>query len=328
MSTYGDISPRTSALAVKELLPRAHQVMILEKFGAAQTLPARNTKTVKFRRYNALAVSTTPLTEGVAPAGTPMTVTDVTLTLNQYGNYVPITDVILDTHEDPVLQELTTGLIPQQAGETIETLRAGALKACSNVFYGGGVGARGSVVATLDLNLQRKITRALKRQNAKPITKVISAGINIATEPVAKSFVAIVHPDMEPSIRSLTGFVPVEKYAGITPYDSEIGKVEDVRYISTTIFSAYANAGGAKGTMISTGGTNADVYPIIYLAENAYGIVALKGKFSAEVFVVNPKAAIGDPLAQQGTVGWKTMQGVVILNDLWMAVAEVTAPAL
>ncbi len=43
--------------------------------------------------------------------------------------------------------------------------------------------------------------------------------------------------------------------------------------------------------------------------------------------VVNPKPAAGDPLAQRGSVGWKAMQTAIILNDLWMARAEVAVTA-
>ena len=188
---------------------------------------------------------------------------------------------------------------------------------------------RVNVVAAFDLNMQRKIVRSLKRQNAKEITKVVKAGPNIGTEPVARAFVCLIHPDLEPTIRGLTGFVPVEKYAGITPYDSELGKVEGVRYITSTLNAPYANAGGDKGTMLSTAGVKADVYPMIYLGQQAYAIVALKGKHAADVLVANPKATAGsDPLAQKGSVGWKAMTGAVILNDLWMAVGEVAVPAL
>lgn len=334
MSIYGDISPRTAAKVIKDLLPRAHHVMVLEKFGVPTTLPANSTKTVAFRRYNALPNTPVPLTEGIQPTGSPLTVTDVTLTLTQYGNFVPFTDVIADTHEDPVLQTLTSDLIPQQAAETIERVRYGALQACTNVFYGGGVASRSLVAATIDLNLIRKIVRALKRQNAAKITKVVKASINIGTEPVNAAYVCVIHPDLEPALRALNSttpgaFVPVEKYAGITPFESEIGKVEEVRFVSSTLAMPYASAGAAPGSNWVTSGSNkADVYPLLFLGANAYGIVALKGQYSAQVLVSNPKPQAGDALAQTGTVGWKTMQGAIILNDLWMAVAEVAAPAL
>lgn len=328
MATTSDIGFRTQAYVVKKLLDRAHPYMVLEKFGEGQALPAQSSKTLSFRRYEALPKATTPLTEGVRPTGSNLTVTNVTVTLAQYGSFVPITDVVLDTHEDPVLSELTDGVIPQQAAETIESIRYSKLQATTNKFYAGGVASRAAVVAAYDLNTQRKIVRALKRQNAKKITKVIKAGPNIATEPVAAAYVCLIHPDLEPTIRGLAGFVPTEKYAGITPYEGELGKVEDVRYIASTLNAPYLDAGGAKGTMISTSGTSADVYPMIFLGQGAYAISALKGRYAADILVNNPKATFGDELAQNGSVGWKTMQGAVILNDLWMAVCEVAAPAL
>ena len=79
--------------------------------------------------------------------------------------------------------------------------------------------------------------------------------------------------------------------------------------------------------MRSTTGTSADVYPILYLARDAYGIVPLKGKDSITPMVVNPKPAPGDPLAQRGTVGWKAWQSAVILQDAFMVRAEVAATA-
>ena len=76
--------------------------------------------------------------------------------------------------------------------------------------------------------------------------------------------------------------------------------------------------------MVNTGGY-ADVYPVIYFAQDAYGIVPLKGKAAISLLVVNAKPASGDALGQRGSVGWKTMQGSVILNDLWMYRLEAAA---
>jgi N4-gp56 family major capsid protein len=109
--------------------------------------------------------------------------------------------------------------------------------------------------------------------------------------------------------------------------EGEIGSVEDVRYIRSTVFEAYEDAGGTKGAMLSTTGTDADVYPILFLARDAYGIVPLRGKDSVEVMVVQPKATNTDPLAQRGTIGWKVWNATVILQDAFMVRAEVAATA-
>lgn len=324
-TTYGDISPRTAAYAEKELLKRGLPFLVIEKFGQAKSLPANSTKVMKFRRYNALPTTPNALTEGVTPTGQTLTVTDVTATLTQYGDKVTITDVILDTHEDPTLNE-AVALLGEQAAQMIEKMRFGVLKAGTNVLYANG-SARNAVNTAITITLQRRAVRALKRQNARFITSIVRSTPAFGTEAVAPGFVALIHPDLEADVRGLTGFVPAEKYGSITPWENELGKCEDVRYVSSTIFEPWADAGGAKGTMLSTTGTNADVYPVLFLARDAYAIIALKGMFALTPMVVNPKPSDSDPLAQRGHVGWKAMQTCVILNDAWMVRGEVAATA-
>ena len=325
ITLYGDISPRTAAFAAADLLRRGMPHLVLEKFGQAKVLPENRSRLVTFRRYNALDITPNPLTEGVTPAAKQLTANDYPATLTQYGDRVTITDVVMDTHEDPVLRE-AVDVLGEQAAEMIETVRFNLLKAGTNVFYANGA-SRNQVNTPITLGLQRKITRSLKRQNARPITRVVRSSPDYGTQAVAPAYVALCHPDIENDIRAMNGFIPVEQYGQMTPYESEIGKVEDVRYVTSTIFNPWADAGGAKGSMLSTAGASADVYPLLFLGRDAYGIVALKGENAIVPMVVNPKPSDSDPLAQRGHVGWKAMQTAVILNDAWMIRAEVSATA-
>jgi N4-gp56 family major capsid protein len=69
--------------------------------------------------------------------------------------------------------------------------------------------------------------------------------------------------------------------------------------------------------MRNTGGY-ADVYPVIYLGKDAYGIVPLKGANAMSLIAHNPgSSGTADPLNQRGTLGWKAAQTSIILNDLW-----------
>lgn len=323
--TYGDISPRTAAFAVAELLRRGLPILILEKFGQTYVIPNKVTKVAKFRRYNALPLATTPLQEGVTPAGQKVTVTDVTVTLQQWGDYIPFTDVIADTHEDPYFMEIQK-VLGEQAAQTVETIRWNVIKAGTNVFYANGAN-RAAVNTPLTLAVQRKVTRTLKRQNGMHITSIVGSTPDYRTEPVEAAYIGLVHPDVENDVRNMSGFIPTKQYGTITPWQNEIGAVEDCRYVRSTIFGPFADAGGVVGAMLSTTGTNADVYPVVYLARDAYGITPLKGKDSLSIMIVNPKPVIGDPLAQKGTAGWKTFQNAVILNDAWLVRAEVAATA-
>ena len=353
ITSYGDISPAVAAWSVVKMLERAMPLLHLEKFGQTYPLPTQSTQTAKFRRYYLLGaagaagpdngagtngagtafsipVATTPLTEGVTPSGSQLTNTDYTVQLAQYGDFTTITDVIIDTHTDPVLAQMTE-VLGEQAAVTVETLRFNVLKAGTNVWYQGNVAGRVNIAGAITLTDQRRVTTGLSRQNTKKITKVVASTAAFNTTSVEAGFMAVCHPDLESDIRNMTGFVPVAKYGPHTsPFEGEIGACEQVRYLSSTViapFLAAATSGGSAVTFRSVGGTYADVYPILIFGRDAYGIVPLKGKSSMAPMVVNPKPAPGDPLGQRGTVGWKLWTGTVILQDAFMARLEVLATA-
>lgn len=301
--------------------------LCLEKFGQAKSLPGNKTQSIKFRRYNSLALATTPLTEGVTPASKKMTATDITATLAQYGDLVEITDVIMDTHEDPVLQE-AIAVCGEQAAKTVETLRYNVLKACTNVFYANSVSARTSVVAVISRTDQRRVVRALERQEAQFVTSIVKSTPSFNTESILPAFVGITHTDMTSDIRGLTGFTSVADYGKISAWETEIGACEDCRYIKSTIFTPYEDGGSGTTTgKLTTNGTGCDVYPVMYFGKDAYGMIALKGKYAITPIVINPVPSKSDPLGQRGSVSWKTMQTTVILNDAWMAVYEAACTA-
>ena len=330
MSVYGDITPRTAGKAMPGFLMRALPYLVLEKYLDLKPLPSNSTKVAIFRRYEALEKATTPLVEGVTPVGKNMTYTDVQCTLQQYGDYVTLTDQIADFHEDPVLQEYV-GITAEQAAQTIETLRYNVLKAGSNVFYANKVAGRDSVVTAISLADQRRVTRAFKRQNAAYITKKTASTPNYGTVAVRASYIGLVHPDLENDIRALTGFKDAVDYGASQAADEfEIGTVEDVRYIRSTIFESFPDAGGNKGTMVSTSGVKADVYPIIYLAAHAAASVPLKGKNAITAPIVRNPGTISDSdkLGQRGHVGWKAYFGCVILNQLFISRLETGATEL
>jgi N4-gp56 family major capsid protein len=323
MTTYGDITPRTAAYVAVELLKRAMPYLCLEKFGQAKSLPANKTQSMKFRRYNSLGLRTTPLTEGVTPASEKLTANDITATLSQYGGLVEITDIIVDTHEDPILQE-ATAVSSEQAAKTVETLRYNILKACTNVFYANSVVGRTEVQTALTRADQRKIVRSLERQEAAFITNIVKSTPSFNTESILPAYAAVTHVDLTSDIRTLQGFTSVADYGSVQKWETEIGACEDVRYLKSTIFSPYAGGGHSTTTLLATGGI-ADVYPVMYFGKDAYGTIALKGKYAITPIVINPVPSKSDPLGQRGSVSWKTMQTTVILNDAWMAVLETGA---
>ena len=344
-TAYGDITPRQAGHSVAQFLKRAAPNMPIEKFGQTYPLPRNETKTAKFRRYFMQGATGSAgtgsgefnvpkggqLSEGETPAGSKLAHKDYEVTLEQYGDWMGFTDVMVDMHEDfPAALREMSDILGEQAAQTVEELRFNVLKAGTNVFYANGA-SRTAVNTPVTLTLQRRVTRSLKRQNGRPISSVLKSSPNFNTQPIEASYFALVHPDAENDIRNMVdangnaAFISVKHYAGTEPMEGEIGAVEDVRYVRSTVFESWADAGSTAGNMISTSGSNADVYPILYMARDSFGVVPLRGDTSVNIMVVNPKATETDPLAQRGTAGYKLWNGTVILQDAFLVRAEVAA---
>ena len=331
-TTYDDISPRTNGLARRKLLERGQRLMVAERFGYFDPQQKNKTKTAMWRRYNSLARATSPLAEGVPPAGQKLTYTDITATLEQYGDSVDITDVVKDTHEDIVDME-ALDLCAEQIAETVEELRINVLKAGTTVYYANGVSARTSVNSPATRGDFRKIKRFFQKYKGRVITRIIKASGKISTEPVAPAYFAMGHTDLDSDLRDLSGFIPVEQYSDSDKsLPGEIGKIEAIRIILTSMFDSW-QAGGASGTTYLSGGNavtsaaSCDVYPMIIVAKNAYAIVPLQGEKAVTPYIVNPKPQVSDKLAQIGFVAWKLMTTAAILNENWIARLEVAATA-
>lgn len=323
--TYGDISPRVGLYAVANFLAHAEPVLVLERFAKVEQLPKNNGQVIKWRRFVPFAINTTALVEGVTPAPNQLQYEDVTTMVNQYGGWVSFTDVIIDTHEDPNLQKISMGL-GEQAAATKEALIWEELIGGTAVLYSGAATSRSTVHDVVQAADLVAAQRFLKANRAKHITRMLKASQMIATEPVAPAFVAFGHSNLEPDLRALPEFVVREKYANMqTISDYEIGKFQDIRFILSPQLTPFWGAGGNPTGVLSRDGVAADVYPIVIVGQDAFGVVPLRGMDSATVTIQNPKATYEDPLAQRGFASWKMWYVAVRLNEEWMVRLEVAA---
>lgn len=331
-TTYGSISQRTAAWAATEMLAHAEPILVLSKFGQSKPLPANKADTVKFRRPVPFTVSTAPLVEGATPTAQQMSYEDVTVQLQQYGAVTEITDKVDDLAEDPVLKDASM-LSGEQAAETIEMVTYGAIKAGTNVFYNTvAITTRATVNGPITLARIRAVIRSLRANRGKPVTSMLAPSPGYATKAIEGGYIAFGHTDIEADIRGLTGFVPVASYGTRQPLcPEELGSVESTRFILTPLMVPFQAAGAAVGAtgMIADDATNIDVYPLIFIAKEAYGLVPLKGANAITPSVLNPGVpSKSDPLGQIGFVGWKTYFAAKVLNENWLARIEVGATAL
>ena len=222
VAVTNELSPRTLFYSQAAMLKHAQPILILEKFGTAYPMPANHGQAIKMRRPVPFAPALTPMVEGVTPDPQKMSFEDVETSLKQYGAWMGITDVIQDTHEDPVLRTMSM-LCGEQAGETKEMLTWGVLTGGTNVFYANGAANRAAVGTagpnaapgtggTFGLKDLRTIKAALTRQRAKMVTKMLDSSPKMRNTYVEGSFLAFGHSDLEPALREIDGFFPTAAY--------------------------------------------------------------------------------------------------------------------
>jgi N4-gp56 family major capsid protein len=326
-TVYGDITPRTAAYAVDKMLERAQPNLNMARFAVVTSVPKGRTKVVKWRRYARLAPTTAALTEGVTPTINNLTATDVTATLSQYGQVVGLSDQIMDTHEDPILNEFAMSM-GETAGQTLEAIIYSVIKAGSNVLYSNG-STRAAVNTPINSTVARRAIRQLKQQDAKPLSQMLNASDGVGTVPIPPSYICFCHPNVEMDLQTVanfaSGYTRVQQYGTFKPVsDAEIGSFENIRFIGSTLYGALPNASSAAlNAMLSTGGTLPDVYQSIIVGKDAYATVNLAASGNGlSPVVVNPKPSDSDPLGQRGYVGFKMYATSAILNDAYMTRIE------
>lgn len=268
--------------------------------------------------------------EGVTPPPESIVPMDVSVVMQQYSCLYGFTDKTYDMYEDDIPAAMT-----EQIGERVtlvnELIVFGALKACTNQFYGGSGTSRATVNGGISLPMLRKIAKSLMAAHGMMVTRVLSASNRYGTDAVAAGFLVYVSTDLEPDIRDLPGFIPAEKYASGTPMPNELGKCERFRFITSPEFVSILDGGAAVGAtgLQSNLGTSVDVYQFIVTAEDAFSQVAVRGTESLDPTYLPPgQKSKSDPHGQRGYAGTTWWKAVMIENHGWMAVGNVGAKVL
>ena len=319
------LTQRSTVFAEKKLLEHAETVLVLSKFGDTKEMPRNVGDKISFRRPVEMVKAMTPLTEGKSPAATEFKYEDVETTLDQYGAWTQITDVINDLHEDSVGKDIAM-MQGEQAGATFEALLYGTLQAGTNKIFAGGVSTIATVAKAYTIKEQREAVRLLKKNKGKKLTEILSPSAMVGTQAIEASYVAITSTDMETTIRSFPNFIPVASYGSRKPMcPEEFGSVDDVRYVTSPEFEYEDGATIVPATDgVIEGSTNkAAVYRVLIVARHAYGVVPLKGSkaFGGGIKPIVRQPGQGDsfdPLGQTGSVGWKAWHTALILNEKWL----------
>lgn len=314
-TTRSQVAAEVNDFYDKTLLVRAIPFFVHLNWAQVRDIPANaGTDTIKFRRYGNLAVATTALTEGVTPAGSQLSTTDITAQVLQYGDYVTLTDVVQLETPDPLLTE-TAEILGDQVGDTLDQLGRDVMVAGTTVQYASTATQRSDITASMKLNAAevREAVRTLKVAKAMPITRRVDPNQNYGTIGMRPCYIGIISPNTEFDLKSDSAFVPTNKYpnqSDVMEYES--GSVDEVRFVLSQNAKVYTAAG--------SGGV--DVHATLIFGRDYYGITRIAGNALKNIIKPLGSAGSSDPLDQRGTSGWKAWFVAKRLNEAFAVRVE------
>lgn len=208
------------------LIDTAEPLLVHDQFAQKHPIPRNGGKTIEFRKYSPLPKMLTPLTEGVTPNGQKINMSVITATVEQYGGFVELSDMLILTAIDNNLVQATK-LIGGQAGRTLDTISREVIVGGTNVLYSGQklaryllVGGESSGNTYLMVDDIKRAVRYLKAMNA---------------EKIDGDFVAIINQDCSYDLTNDNDWKYPHQYVDTSEmYSGEIGKVAGVRFVETS----------------------------------------------------------------------------------------------
>lgn len=283
----------------KKLQIQAQFSTVLDQFGYIEKIPAASSKTIQFTKYADLAISTTSLTEGVAPDSIALSTSAITAVIDQLGSVIKLTDLAELTPKHPVVQK-TLELLGTQAARTRDAKIEAVLAAGTNIFYAGARASRATVVAgdIITVNDIGRVVANLRTNGAQPMAD--------------GNFVAVISPVTEMNLLKDTRFSDASIRTGQgtkgEQYKGEIASFMGVRFVRSNTVP----------TLLSGGTPSIALHATYIFGKDAYAVTDLQTLTSYR----EGPGGVTDPLHQIMTLGWKVGFKSVILNNAFMARLE------
>ena len=282
MTTSSALSAGMQTYYNRELLRTFEPNLVHLQFGDEHRMPPHSGLVMNMRKLIPLETNTKALSEGDPGESVMLAETEVTVQLQQYGEYARCTDKLDLTHLDMDIMRRTK-LFGDAGARSIDAVVREELAKCANVIYAGGKASRAELTAADKLTSRelRKAVKTLKKNHAQTF---------------GGYYVAIIGPDTMYDLQEDEAFVKVSQYQDKENiYTGEVGRLFGVRLVETTEAKIFEGA-GASG---------ADVASVIVLGQYAYGVTSLKGAKPRVIVKPAGSAGTADPLDQISTVGWK-----------------------
>jgi N4-gp56 family major capsid protein len=283
----------------KTLISRAVPELVHTMFGRKKSIPRRGGKSVEWRRLDTIASSTTALTEGTPPSATQATYSNVACTVQQYGQYTQISDILETQNFDPVIQDFSEAY-GETMGKSMDEVVRAILVAGTTVQYASTTASRGGVGSAMFLDSAeiREAVKTLRRANVKPLS---SEG---------NMFACIIHPDTSHDLFSDSVITNAFQYAqprgDANPlFTGLLGSFHGVRFFETTQAHIFSSAGLS----------GADVYATLIIGQDSYGVTDLEAHTASLIIKPRGSGGTSDPLNQFSTIGYKFALAAAILDQ-------------
>ena len=218
-----------------ELLENAKPQLVHNQFAATKGLPAGGGKTVEWRKFGAFDKALKPLTEGVTPDGSGISVSYITKELAQYGDYTTVSDMLDLTAIDDVVLEITDRH-GSNMGLTLDTVTRNEIQQGKQVIYAPKIGSDGTktdVTSRMTLDKDCRMTSELVAKAATQLKKMNAPTFD-------GKYVCIIHPSVAFDLRQDEAWIAAHQYAGATElFSGEIGELHGVRFVETTEAKIY-----------------------------------------------------------------------------------------
>ena len=282
MTASTGLTPGMQTYYNRELLRTFEPELVHLQFGDEHRMPENSGLVMNMRKIIPLEANTNTLSEGEPGESVMLTETEVTVKLEQYGEYARCTDKLDLSHLDMNILRKTK-LFGDAGARSIDAVVREELATCTNVIYAGGKTSRSALTSADKLTTKelRKAVRKLKKAHAQTF---------------GGYYIAIVGPDTFYDLQDDETFVAVSRYQDKEAvYTGEIGRLFGCRIVETTEAKVFEGAGE----------TGADVASVIVLGQYAYGYTSFKGAKPRVIVKPAGSAGTSDPLDQISTVGWK-----------------------
>ena len=300
-----------------ELLENARSQQFFAQFGKKTALPKGRGKTVEWRKWDTIPAETATLQEGVTPDGKKLGQTNVTASINQYGDYAEISDVLELTYVDDVILGATEEFAAAGA-ETMDIVIRDAvdtdMSSGQNVFYaptsgGTAVTARKTVMGTGD-NSSQVVTQGIDSTcliTPSLVNKIVTTLKKNKTPKIDGDYIAIIHPSVAMDLRESQGWLNAHQYAQPEEiYNGEIGKLHGVRFIESTNAKVWGGSDSSTNSGVA-------VYATYFFGKDAWGVVDPEGAGMEMIVKGKGSGGTSDPLDQRSTVGYKFSTAAKVL---------------